>query len=656
MACPRVLLLSVLLLPALAGVSGAKSPEGVLQALDEMLETGDWTARIYAVNQLSAVGPSALPSLSKALDDPDWQVRLTAVHRLGTYGEPAAPALRRVAREEECPWVRMSAVHWLGSLGWMTRPSEMPEDEEAPEGCQSWFWPVDRFGSASKDLARTISSTEIDHVGCQYIRYKRAGKMVCPAGTVVTGIGADPGEIGLQPGKLPEGGVALCCPAGSAAAVASKVPAPREVECRRLPFECRLPWREMQPTEGPKYGEYRDLKAHDIPWLQCCRLLDVPAAAGVPAEVLARLTSAAKPEPYRFEESRIERTRRPRPERGHEPEIYEDPIPDEELDGFPEREAARAALAKRKAANKARVAELDSLLSGSGQKLPPPEGVARRREEDHAPAASHDPPGRKIPEALPARRERLTAPEEPLRRPEAPPMRPEDEAPAVSHDPPDRKTPKPLLERRLRLSDFEEPLRRPQAPPQKAEEETTAAARLHPTEREGAESRLDRGRKGLGASESLLDRPAGLLQRRPEKVRAPLEVVEDHGTVVPHDALPSLLIALKDRSARVRSRAADEIGTLGEEAAEAVPALRKALKDESPRVRASAALALGNVTRGSDNAVRDLRRALKDRHADVRYCAAEALGRIGTSAASKAFKRHLRRELRTFLDKPSKTE
>ena len=112
----------------------------------------------------------------------------------------------------------------------------------------------------------------------------------------------------------------------------------------------------------------------------------------------------------------------------------------------------------------------------------------------------------------------------------------------------------------------------------------------------------------------------------------------------PADPRPPLLALLGSAEARVRSRAADELGQLGAVAAPAVAPLRQLLKDQSPRVRASAALALGNIGPAADPAVKALVGALKDPSAAVRYGATLALSRIGTPSARRAFRRYLRRE------------
>ena len=113
-------------LAALAALLGAvadaqsvadRSPEPTLAAIQFRLDYGLWGDRIHALYALGELGPQALPLLSYATEDADWQVRLTAVHFLGKAGPDAAPALAGLARDEPCPFVRISALKWLSGLG-----------------------------------------------------------------------------------------------------------------------------------------------------------------------------------------------------------------------------------------------------------------------------------------------------------------------------------------------------------------------------------------------------------------------------------------------------------------------------------------------------------------------------------------------------------
>lgn len=158
------------------------------------------------------------------------------------------------------------------------------------------------------------------------------------------------------------------------------------------------------------------------------------------------------------------------------------------------------------------------------------------------------------------------------------------------------------------------------------------------------------GRRAL--EPESLPRPEGLVPRD-HAVDAPGLLMDDAGTgKTAHDALPSLLRALKTGDARTRARASDDLGHLGAKAAPALPALMAALGDRSPRVRASAGLALGNIGAEHGGVVRLLTKALKDRSEDVRYAAALALSRIDTAEAREAFGRHVGKEARRAIDRP----
>jgi HEAT repeat protein len=127
---------------------------------------------------------------------------------------------------------------------------------------------------------------------------------------------------------------------------------------------------------------------------------------------------------------------------------------------------------------------------------------------------------------------------------------------------------------------------------------------------------------------------------------------EPAGGKAPHDALPDLLLALKNGNVKTRSRAADELGFRGDAASAAVPALMAALRDASPRVRASAGLALGNIGAADAGVVPLLVKALKDKSADVRYAAALGLSRIDAPAARDAFKKRIGEDARRAIERP----
>ena len=79
----------------------------------------------------------------------------------------------------------------------------------------------------------------------------------------------------------------------------------------------------------------------------------------------------------------------------------------------------------------------------------------------------------------------------------------------------------------------------------------------------------------------------------------------------------------------MRSSAANALGSIGQDAKDAVPDLIIALKDSDKHIRSSAANALGGI--GKD-AVPALITALKDSDKNVRSSAADALGSIGEDA------------------------
>lgn len=113
-------------------------------------------------------------------------------------------------------------------------------------------------------------------------------------------------------------------------------------------------------------------------------------------------------------------------------------------------------------------------------------------------------------------------------------------------------------------------------------------------------------------------------------VRALAILLKGDKTLLTHDAVPDLIEALKKGDERLRSRAADAIGSLRPPADKAAGALLHALKnDASVRVRASAALALGNIGPGAADAVPALKRAAGNRNPELRLNAKRALELIG---------------------------
>ena len=117
---PRLTLATLaLLLCAAAAAQPAMdpSPDRTTAEIRYRLDYGLWGDRIRALYDLGELGPSATPLLAYAAEDADWQVRLTAAHFLGKVGEDSIPALANLAGSEPCPYVRVSALKWLDSLG-----------------------------------------------------------------------------------------------------------------------------------------------------------------------------------------------------------------------------------------------------------------------------------------------------------------------------------------------------------------------------------------------------------------------------------------------------------------------------------------------------------------------------------------------------------
>ena len=98
------------------------------------------------------------------------------------------------------------------------------------------------------------------------------------------------------------------------------------------------------------------------------------------------------------------------------------------------------------------------------------------------------------------------------------------------------------------------------------------------------------------------------------------------------EAMPSLLKALQDKNAEVRSCAAVGFYEMGDKGKTAVPELAQALHDSNKRVRFMVAQALGKMGPAAETAVPDLIEALKDIDRDVRSVTAQALEKIGPGA------------------------
>ena len=103
------------------------------------------------------------------------------------------------------------------------------------------------------------------------------------------------------------------------------------------------------------------------------------------------------------------------------------------------------------------------------------------------------------------------------------------------------------------------------------------------------------------------------------------------GSVGP-EAVPFLVIALKDANAEVRGCAAYGFYEMGEGAKIAIPELAQALRDSNPEVRRRVAAAFRQIGPAGSAAVPDLIAALKDSDEDVRQASAYAFEKIGIEA------------------------
>jgi HEAT repeat protein len=101
--------------------------------------------------------------------------------------------------------------------------------------------------------------------------------------------------------------------------------------------------------------------------------------------------------------------------------------------------------------------------------------------------------------------------------------------------------------------------------------------------------------------------------------------------------VPRLVKDLKNKVAKVRAAAAEDLGELGainaSHVKDAIPALMDLLKkDKEATVRRAAARALGRVDADPKEAVPLLVEALKDKSPDVQMAAMASLGQIGAPA------------------------
>jgi hypothetical protein len=99
-----------------------------------------------------------------------------------------------------------------------------------------------------------------------------------------------------------------------------------------------------------------------------------------------------------------------------------------------------------------------------------------------------------------------------------------------------------------------------------------------------------------------------------------------------------LIIQLEDPSARVRVRAADDLGEIGRTAEAAIPALVRALKDEHVTVRGVAADSLGKIGVPSENVIVALLRIGNDGSNYGTQHAIEAIRKFGKSAVPTLIK------------------
>jgi hypothetical protein len=93
-------------------------------------------------------------------------------------------------------------------------------------------------------------------------------------------------------------------------------------------------------------------------------------------------------------------------------------------------------------------------------------------------------------------------------------------------------------------------------------------------------------------------------------------------------ALPVLVVALRDSDTSVRALAAQAIGGISANAADAVPGLIVLLENGDEGSRNSACIALGQIGQAAKAALPVLRRALSDTSQDVGRFAAQAIQRI----------------------------
>jgi hypothetical protein len=126
------------------------------------------------------------------------------------------------------------------------------------------------------------------------------------------------------------------------------------------------------------------------------------------------------------------------------------------------------------------------------------------------------------------------------------------------------------------------------------------------------------------------------------KVRArALDILGDMGTAAA-DALPHLAGHLRDEAEDPRRRAAEALGTAGQQSSLIAGWLAEALReDPSGEVRRNAALSLARLGPNAAEAVPALARGMMDENHYVRGFSVYALSRIGTPEATRALLEHL---------------
>lgn len=140
----------------------------------------------------------------------------------------------------------------------------------------------------------------------------------------------------------------------------------------------------------------------------------------------------------------------------------------------------------------------------------------------------------------------------------------------------------------------------------------------------------DAGKRGAAAAPALAEALSG--EDRSAHAGVALALFR---TGESRDAALFTLVSLLDEEAgpELRLEAVQALGAIGPSAAPAVAGLLVALKDKDARVRLAAAMTLGRIGPGAKRASRALGDALRDGDAEVRRQAAAALGEVGPAAA-----------------------